>query len=66
MRLYGDDFVIDETISIGQVVNGRPFKLDGKSGKARLRLLHVFKLRDGLIAKENVWFQFDELKTQLS
>ena len=66
MRLYGDDFVIDETIWIGQVVNGRPFKLDGKSGKARLRLLHVFKLRDGLIAKENVCFHFDELKTQLS
>jgi hypothetical protein len=65
-RLYGDDFVIDEMIWIGRVVNGRLFKLDEKSGKARLRLLHVFKLRDGLIVKENVWFQFDELKTQLS
>ena len=65
MRLYGDDFVIDETIWIGHVVEGRPFRLDGKSGKARLRLLHVFKLSDGLIVKENVWFQFDELNTQL-
>ena len=65
MRLYGDDFVIDETIWIGHVVDGRPFKLDGRSGKARLRLLHVFKLRDGLITKENVWFDFDELKRQL-
>jgi hypothetical protein len=34
------------------------FKLDGKSGQAHLRLLHVFKLRDGVIAKENVWFEF--------
>ena len=65
MRLYGDDFVIDETIWIGHVVDTRPFRLDGKSGKARLRLLHVFKLSDGLIVKENVWFQFDELNTQL-
>jgi hypothetical protein len=41
MRLYGEDFVIDETIWIGHVVDGRRFKLDGKSGKARLRLLRV-------------------------
>ena len=65
MRLYGDDFVIDETIWFGHVTDGRPFKLDGKSGKARLRLLHVFKLRNGLIAKENVWFDLDDLKRQL-
>ncbi|MGH2413324.1 MAG: nuclear transport factor 2 family protein [Microcystaceae cyanobacterium] len=66
MRLYGDDFLIDETIWIGHVVDGRPFRLDGKSGKARLRLLHIFKLRDGLIAKENLWFHFDDLKRQIS
>lgn len=66
MRLYGDDFIIDETIWIGQIVDGRTFSLPGKSGRARLRLLHVFKLRDGLIAKENVWFDFDKLKAQLS
>ena len=66
MRLYGDDFLVDETILIGQVVDGRPFRLDGMSGKARIRLLHVFKLRDGLIEKENVWFDFDEVKRQLS
>lgn len=66
MRLYGDDFLIDETIWIGQVVDGRPFNLEGRSGKARIRLLHVFKLRDGLIAKENVWFDFDEIKRQLA
>jgi ketosteroid isomerase-like protein len=66
MRLYGDDFLIDETIWIGHIVNGRVFKLDGKSGKTRLRLLHVFRLRNGLIAKENVWFDFDDLKRQLT
>jgi hypothetical protein len=66
MRLYGDDFIIDETIWIGHVVDGRAFRLAGRSGNVRLRLLHVFKLRNGLIAKENVWFDFDDLKRQLS
>jgi hypothetical protein len=66
MRLYGDDFLIDETIWIGYVVDGRAFRLEGRSGNARLRLLHVFKLRNGLIAKENVWFDFDDLKRQLN
>src|SRR5262245_582709 len=41
MRLYGDDFIVDETIWIGHVVDGRTFSLEGKSGKARLRILHV-------------------------
>jgi hypothetical protein len=66
MRLYGDDFIVDETILIGQVADGRPFKLDGKSGEVRLRLLHVFQLRDGLIAKERVWFDFDDVRRQLA
>ncbi len=66
MRLYGDNFLVDEAIWIGQVVDGRPFKLDGSGGNVRLRILHVFLLRDGLIAKENFWFDFDDLKRQLT
>ena len=66
MRFGGDNFIVDETIWIGDVVDGRPFKLDGKSGRVRLRLLHVFELRDGLITKENLWFDFDDLKRQLT
>lgn len=65
MRLYGDNFIVDETIWVGRVLDGRPFKLDGKSGNVRLRILHVFQLRNGLIAKENFWFDFDDLKRQL-
>ena len=65
MRLYGDGFLVDESILIGQVVDGRPFSLPGKSGHARVRLLHVFQLRDGLIASERVWFDFDEMRKQL-
>jgi hypothetical protein len=65
MRLYGDGFLVDESILIGQVVDGRPFSLPGKSGHARVRLMHVFQLRDGLIANERVWFDFDEMRRQL-
>lgn len=65
MRLYGDDFIVDESILIGQVVDGRPFNLPGKCGHARVRLLHVFQLRDGLIAKERVFFDFAEMSRQL-
>ena len=49
MRLYGDDFIVDESILIGEVVDGRPFSLPGKRGHARVRLLHVFQLRNGAI-----------------
>ena len=66
MRLYGEDFIVDETVLVGQVVDGRPFKLEGKKGAIRLRLLHVFQIRDGLIAREKVWFDFDDVKRQLA
>jgi uncharacterized protein len=64
-RLYGDGFLVDESILIGQVVDGRPFALPGKSGHARVRLLHVFQLRDGLISNERVWFDHDDMRRQL-
>ncbi len=65
MRLYGDDFIVDESFLIGQVVDGRPFNLAGKSGHAKVRLLHVFQLQDGRIAKERVWFDFADMSRQL-
>jgi hypothetical protein len=66
MRVYGPDLIVDETILIGEVVDGRPFGLEGKRGKeVRVRLLHVFKIRDGLIADEKVWFDVDEMRRQL-
>jgi ketosteroid isomerase-like protein len=54
-RLYGDDFVIDETIWHGQLADGHALLLDGKSGPIDLRLLHIFNLRDGKISREQVW-----------
>jgi uncharacterized protein len=66
MRLYGDDFLVDETIWTGQVLDGREFSLPGRSGHASFRLLHVFRLGDGLIRQENVWWDPQALQTQLS
>jgi ketosteroid isomerase-like protein len=66
MRLYGDDFLVDETIWIGRVIDGKTFRLPGMSGNARIRLLHVFRLRDGLISKEDVWFDYDEIRRQIA
>lgn len=65
MRLYGEDFIVDETVLVGQVVDGRPFSLPGSKGPIRLRLLHVFQLREGRIAREKVWFDLGDVKRQL-
>lgn len=54
-RLYGEDFVIDESVWHGTITDGRQFLLDGRGGKVSFRLLHIFELRDGKIQRENVW-----------
>jgi ketosteroid isomerase-like protein len=54
-RLYGDDFVVDETTWRGQLADGHALLLDEKTGPIELRLLHIFNLRDGKIAREQVW-----------
>jgi predicted ester cyclase len=64
-RLYGDDFVVDESIWHGQVVDGRLFMLPGHSGRVSFRLLHVFELADGKIANEAVWCDLAALQRQL-
>jgi ketosteroid isomerase-like protein len=64
-RLYGEDFLIDETIWHGRIRDGRVFLCDGKSGPVSFRLLHVFELRDGQIARENVWCDLAAIQQQL-
>lgn len=64
-RLYGEDFLIDETLWHGYVEDGRPFLCDGKSGKVSFRLLHVFNLRDGKISREQVWCDLAAIQEQL-
>jgi hypothetical protein len=64
-RLYGEDFLIDETIWHGHIRDGHVFRCDGRSGPVSFRLLHVFELREGRIARENVWCDLAAIQQQL-
>jgi ketosteroid isomerase-like protein len=64
-RLYGEDFLVDETLWHGFVEDGRPFLCDGKSGKVSFRLLHVFEMRDDKITREQVWCDLGAIQQQL-
>lgn len=64
-RLYGDDFVVDETLWHGQITDGAPFLVPGKSGHVDFRLLHIFDLRGGEIRREQVWCDLAAIQQQL-
>jgi ketosteroid isomerase-like protein len=64
-RLYGEDFLIDETLWHGRIKDGRPFLCDGKNGKVSFRLLHLFQLREGKISHEQVWCDLAAIQQQL-
>jgi ketosteroid isomerase-like protein len=64
-RLYGEDFVVDETIWHGHINDGAPFLCDGASGPVSFRLLHVFNLREGKITREQVWCDLASIQQQL-
>lgn len=64
-RLYGDDFLVDETLWQGYIEDGRPFLCDGKSGEVSFRLLHVFEMRDGKLSREQVWCDLAAIQRQL-
>jgi steroid delta-isomerase-like uncharacterized protein len=64
--------VVDESILTGHV-HGTWSGIEGAGAPVRVRILHVFDLRDGLIARENTWFdasavmrQVEEWKAQQS
>jgi len=65
-RLYGEDFLIDETEWEGEIVDGKAFLLDGKSGRGKNRLLHVFVFRDGKIAYEQAWIDVAAIQRYVS
>ena len=64
-RLYGEDFLVDETIGHGYVNDGRPILCNGKSGPVSFHLLQVFNFRDGKISREQVWCDPAALQQQL-
>jgi hypothetical protein len=64
-RLYGKDFVVDESLWHGRIENGRVFLCDGMSGKVSFRLLHVFELEGDKIRREQVWCDLAAIQRQL-
>jgi hypothetical protein len=64
-RLYGDDFLVDESVWRGKAP-GRPFGLEGKNRPLELRLLHIIEFADnGDIQRENVWLDLAAILKQL-
>ena len=64
-RLYGDGFMVDETLWSGRAV-GNPFGLEGKGRPLSFRMLHVLEFSDeGAIKREQVWFDFPAILAQL-
>jgi predicted ester cyclase len=64
-RLYGDDFLVDESLWRGKAA-GKPFGLDGKGRPLQFRLLHVVEFAEnGDIKRENVWVDLAAIIQQL-
>ena len=55
LRFACGDHVVDESILTGHVI-GEFAGVRGHGAPVRFRLLHVFDIRDGLICRENAWF----------
>lgn len=65
-RLYGEDFVVDESLWEGQAP-GQPFGIEGRGRPLKFRLLHVVEFADGgKIRKEQVWLDFATILQQLT
>jgi hypothetical protein len=64
-RLYGDRFVVDESVWRGKAP-GKPFGLDGRGRPLEFRLLHVIEFaHSGDIKRENVWIDLAAIIRQL-
>jgi hypothetical protein len=64
-RLYGNNFMVDESIWSGKAP-GKPFGLEGRNRPLEFRLLHVVEFADnGSIKRENVWIDLASIMRQL-
>jgi hypothetical protein len=64
-RLYGEDFLVDESVWRGRAP-GRPFGLEGRDRPLAFRLLHVVEYaEDGRMKRENVWIDMAAILQQL-
>ena len=64
-RLDGGSFVVDESILTGHVA-GSWAGVEGNGAPVSVRILHVFNLRDGLIERENTWFDSADVLRQVT
>ena len=65
-RLYGEDFLVDESIWRGRAP-GRPFGVEGRGRALEFRLLHVVEFSgEGEIRRENVWIDLAAIQGQLA
>ncbi len=64
-RLYGENFLLDETMWHRYINDDRPFLRNGKSGPVSFRLLHVFNFHDGKISHEQAWCALAAIQQQL-
>jgi uncharacterized protein len=56
--------IVDESILTGHV-HGDWAGIAGGGAPVRVRILHVFDVRDGLIARENTWFDASAVMRQV-
>ena len=64
-RLYGDSFLVDESLWEGVAV-GAPFGVEGKGRPLKFRLLHVVEYADsGQMKSEQVWVDLAAIIQQL-
>ena len=63
-RLYGEDFMIDETLWTGHIT-ARVLGAPSGEGRVSFRLLHILEFRDGKISRENVWTDMPTIMRQL-
>ena len=54
-RFASGDHVVDESVATGHI-EGTFIGIDGGGAPVRFRILHVFDIRDGLISREQAWF----------
>lgn len=55
LRFASGEHVVDEALAHGHV-EGTFLGVEGGGAPVSFRMLHVFDLRDGLIAREQAWF----------
>jgi steroid delta-isomerase-like uncharacterized protein len=57
--------VVDESLASGHV-HGSFLGIDGGGAPVSFRMLHVFDLRDGLISREQAWFDTAHVLRQIA